>query len=176
MERDPGCPIISGTLSTARYQVNLLVDNAQTRAAPLVFEDNPSHPNLVGRVDHISQMGTLVTNFTLIKPGAHIGQVNGLALIHLDDFAFGLGALQPRSFITARDVGEVTVEQICFPEMSPRSGQRARSARMAQDSHYLVARVLRLRSGPVWYNKQAKICPCPNPRPCHVQAGGSEDP
>ncbi|MCP5277022.1 MAG: AAA family ATPase [Thiobacillus sp.] len=72
--------VISGTLSTARYQVNLLVDNANTPAAPVVFEDNPIYPNLVGRVDHISQMGTLVTNFTLIKPGA-LHRANGGYLV-----------------------------------------------------------------------------------------------
>ena len=72
--------VISGTLSTARYQVNLLVDNAKTQAAPVVYEDNPIYPNLVGRVDHISQMGTLVTNFTLIKPGA-LHRANGGYLV-----------------------------------------------------------------------------------------------
>lgn len=72
--------VISGTLSTARYQVNLLVNNAKTRAAPVVYEDNPIYPNLVGHVDHISQMGTLVTNFTLIKPGA-LQRANGGYLV-----------------------------------------------------------------------------------------------
>jgi len=68
--------IISGSLSTLRYQVNLLVDNAGISAAPVVYEDNPIYPNLVGRVDHIAQMGTLLTNFTLIKPGA-LHRANG---------------------------------------------------------------------------------------------------
>jgi lon-related putative ATP-dependent protease len=62
--------IVSGSISTLRYQVNLLVDNADTKAAPVVYEDNPIYPNLVGRVDHIAQLGTLLTNFTLIRPGA----------------------------------------------------------------------------------------------------------
>lgn len=72
--------VISGTLPTARYQVNLLVDNANTPAAPVVYEDNPIYPNLVGRVDHVSQMGTLVTNFTLIKSGA-LQRANGGYLV-----------------------------------------------------------------------------------------------
>lgn len=53
-----------------RYQVNLLVDNADTHGAPVVFEDNPTYQNLVGRIEHIAHMGTLLTDFTLIKPGA----------------------------------------------------------------------------------------------------------
>lgn len=71
---------VSGSLSLTRYQVNLLVDHAQSRGAPVVYEDNPIYPNLVGRVDHVSQLGTLVTNFTLIKPGA-LHRANGGYLV-----------------------------------------------------------------------------------------------
>ncbi len=55
-----------------RYQVNVMVSNgggAQT-GAPVVEEINPTHGNLIGRVEHIAQMGTLLTDFLLIKPGA----------------------------------------------------------------------------------------------------------
>ena len=72
--------VISGSLSTARYQVNLLVDHGQTQGAPVIYEDNPIFPNLVGRVDHVAQMGMLVTNFTLIKAGA-LHRANGGYLI-----------------------------------------------------------------------------------------------
>ena len=71
---------LSGNLSVGRYQVNLLVDNAGAGAAPVVYEDNPIYPNLVGRVDHISQFGTLITNFTLVKPGA-LHRANGGYLV-----------------------------------------------------------------------------------------------
>lgn len=53
-----------------RYQVNLLVDNGTCPGAPVVYEENPNYPNLVGRIDQIAQMGLLVTNFTLIRAGA----------------------------------------------------------------------------------------------------------
>ena len=62
--------MVSGSISLIRYQVNLLVDNSAVKAAPVVIEDNPIFPNLVGRVDHIAHMGMLVTNFTFIKSGA----------------------------------------------------------------------------------------------------------
>ena len=45
-------------------------------ARRVVEEDNPTHGNLVGRVEHIAQMGTLVTDFLLIKPGA-LHRANG---------------------------------------------------------------------------------------------------
>ena len=63
-------------VSLQRYQVNLLVDHHGSQAAPVVFEDNPTYPNLVGRVDQLSHMGTLVTNFTLVRAGA-LHRANG---------------------------------------------------------------------------------------------------
>jgi lon-related putative ATP-dependent protease len=72
--------IVSGSISLARYQVNLLVDNGTLKAAPVVFEDNPIYPNLVGRVDSVAHMGTLVTNFTMIKAGA-LQRANGGYLV-----------------------------------------------------------------------------------------------
>lgn len=53
-----------------RYKVNVLVDNSETEGAPVVYVDNPTYVNLVGRIEHHAQFGTLVTDFTLIKPGA----------------------------------------------------------------------------------------------------------
>lgn len=53
-----------------RYKVNVLVDHAHTRGAPIVYEPSPSYQNLVGRVEHWQAMGALVTDFSLIKPGA----------------------------------------------------------------------------------------------------------
>jgi lon-related putative ATP-dependent protease len=63
-----------------RYKVNLVVDNSKLEAAPIIFEDNPTYANLVGKVEHISMMGALVTDFTLIKAGA-LHRANGGALI-----------------------------------------------------------------------------------------------
>ena len=59
-----------------RYKVNVLVGNGQHQGAPIVTEENPSYPNLVGRIEHMSEMGALVTNFTLIKAGA-LHRANG---------------------------------------------------------------------------------------------------
>ena len=53
-----------------RYRVNVLVSHAGKKGAPVVVLDHATFPNLVGRIEHVSQMGTLVTDFTLIRPGA----------------------------------------------------------------------------------------------------------
>jgi len=66
--------------SLRRYQVNLLIDHGKTQGAPVVYEDNPTHPDLVGRVEHLAQLGALVTDFTLIKSGA-LHRANGGYLV-----------------------------------------------------------------------------------------------
>ena len=63
-----------------RYEVNLLVDHHETEGAPLIYEDQPSYMNLVGRAEHIAKMGTFLTDFTLIKPGV-LHQANGGYLV-----------------------------------------------------------------------------------------------
>ncbi len=70
----------SGDSPLRRYQVNVLVDHSGSQGAPVVYEDNPNHGNLVGRVEHVAQMGTLLTDFTLIKAGA-LHRANGGYLV-----------------------------------------------------------------------------------------------
>ncbi len=59
-----------------RYGVNLLVDNSDCHGAPVILESLPNHGNLVGCIEHQALMGTLVTDFTLIKSGA-LHRANG---------------------------------------------------------------------------------------------------
>ncbi len=59
-----------------RYRVNVLVDNAATKGAPVVALDHATFPNLIGRIEYLSQMGNLVADFTLIRPGA-LHRANG---------------------------------------------------------------------------------------------------
>ena len=63
-----------------RYRVNLIVDHGETDGAPVVYEDNPNYQNLVGQVEQIAQMGALVTDFNLVRPGA-LHKANGGYLI-----------------------------------------------------------------------------------------------
>ena len=81
-----------------RYEVNIVVDNSNEArksgsskwraqdiadaggyiggGAPILYEDHPTMANLLGRVEHMPQMGALVTDFTLIKPGS-LHRANG---------------------------------------------------------------------------------------------------
>lgn len=56
--------------SFRRYQVNVIVDNGALEGAPVIYEDLPTHGNVIGRVEQMAQFGALTTDFTLIKPGA----------------------------------------------------------------------------------------------------------
>jgi len=79
----------SGSAVVRRYQVNVIVDQNRRESgrtakpaegAPVVYEDHPTQPNLIGRTEHISQFGTLITDFNLIKGGA-LHRANGGWLI-----------------------------------------------------------------------------------------------
>ena len=65
-----------------RYAVNVMVSNdpATLAGVPIITEPLPSLSNLIGKVDHISTMGALVTDFTLIRSGA-LHRANGGYLI-----------------------------------------------------------------------------------------------
>lgn len=59
-----------------RYGVNVLVSRADERGVPVIVEENPTVPHLVGQIDYQSHLGALVTDFNLIKPGA-LHRANG---------------------------------------------------------------------------------------------------
>jgi lon-related putative ATP-dependent protease len=52
-----------------RYDVNVIVDHSQQHGAPVVFEPNPTYGNLLGRMEHRSEFGALVTDFTMLRAG-----------------------------------------------------------------------------------------------------------
>lgn len=63
-----------------RYVVNVIVKNANLTGAPVFFEEHPNFTNLVGRIDHLSHFGALLTDSTLIRSGA-LHKANGGYLI-----------------------------------------------------------------------------------------------
>ena len=71
---------MQGGPSWDRYRVNLLVHHDADDGAPIVTCDNPTYANLVGRVEQQAQMGALVTDFSLIQPGA-LHRANGGYLV-----------------------------------------------------------------------------------------------
>jgi predicted ATP-dependent protease len=66
--------------SFTQYQVNVFVDHSETTGAPVVFENNPTYPNLFGAMERRAQFGALVTDFTLIRNGS-LHRANGGYLV-----------------------------------------------------------------------------------------------
>ncbi len=69
--RQPG-----GGEATHVYDVCVLVDNTATTGAPVIYEDNPTYDNLIGRIEYTTQLGALMTDHTLIKAGV-LHRANG---------------------------------------------------------------------------------------------------
>lgn len=67
-------PMLDGPFD--RYEVNVLVTQAGSDGAPIVYEPHPTLGNLTGAIEHIPRQGALVTDFRLIKAGA-IHRANG---------------------------------------------------------------------------------------------------
>ncbi len=63
-----------------RFSVNVIVDHGCTDGTPVVIESNPSFYNLIGRLEYRSTMGTMTTDFTMIKAGA-LHRANGGYLV-----------------------------------------------------------------------------------------------
>lgn len=63
-----------------KYSVNVLVNNAEAKGAPCVFESNPTYYNLFGRIEHKVQYGVAVTDFSMIKAGS-LHRANGGYLV-----------------------------------------------------------------------------------------------
>lgn len=79
-EDDSETTTYSGSIAVQRYLVNLLVENPADSGRPVVHEDHPTLQNLVGRIEHVVHMGTLMSNFTLIRAGA-LHRANGGFLV-----------------------------------------------------------------------------------------------
>lgn len=54
----------------SRYQANVIIANKPNSGAPVIFEDFPTHYNLLGHVEQLTHNGTITTDFTLIRPGS----------------------------------------------------------------------------------------------------------
>ncbi|MBK8017506.1 MAG: AAA family ATPase [Betaproteobacteria bacterium] len=64
-----------------RYEINVLVgSDAQGTGAPVVVADYPTFPNLLGRIENVARLGTLVTDFSLIQAGS-LHRANGGYLV-----------------------------------------------------------------------------------------------
>ncbi len=64
----------------ARYAVNLFVSHKAGAGAPVIHLNHPTLSNLVGKIERQQHLGTLLTDFSMIRSGA-LHQANGGYLI-----------------------------------------------------------------------------------------------
>ena len=104
---------LNGGASFRRYQINVLVDNAAQKGAPIVYEDNPTLQTLIGRIEHMARFGALFTDFNLVLPGA-LHKANGGYLVldaqRLLTGSFGWESL--KRVLRSGEIRTVSLEQM----------------------------------------------------------------
>ncbi len=88
--------------------MNVLVDQSEVEHAPVIYEDNPTYQNLLGRIEYQPQMGALITDFNMIRPGT-LHQANGGYLV-LDARKVLLEPYAWEGLKRALEAGELRVE------------------------------------------------------------------
>lgn len=92
-----------------RYMVNVMVAGGEKQGAPVHEEINPTHGNVIGRVEHVAQMGALITDFLLIKPGALHRANGGFLLIDVRKLLIAPFAWE--ALKRTLKAGEIRIEQ-----------------------------------------------------------------
>ena len=112
-EAQPQLPLPVAALRRSvleRYEVNLLVDNGDLEGAPVVLETNPSYYNLFGKVEYRGELGTLVTDFRMIRPGAVHRANGGYLILNARDLLLQLASYD--ALKRALRSGEVRIENL----------------------------------------------------------------
>ena len=77
----PGLLLPQPAETFQEYQVNVLVDNSETRGAPIIVETTPNYRNLFGTIERaVDRSGVWRTDFSHIKAGSFL-RANGGYLI-----------------------------------------------------------------------------------------------
>jgi lon-related putative ATP-dependent protease len=77
------------------YQVNLLVDNAETQGPPVIVESYPTYRNLFGSIERVmDRTGGWHTDYTKIKAGSFVKANGGYLVINLMDAIMEPGVWQ----------------------------------------------------------------------------------
>ncbi len=74
-----------------KYKVNIVVDNTDVKGAPVVIETNPTYYNMFGRIDRVTYLGSLQTDFTMIAAGAYTKANGGFLVVNAHDVLLNFG-------------------------------------------------------------------------------------
>ena len=84
----PGLPVPAASAEDRfqPYQVNLLVDNSEQSAPPVIVESYPTYRNIFGSIERIvDRAGVWRTDFSKIKAGSLLKALGGYLIINLLD-------------------------------------------------------------------------------------------
>jgi len=77
------------------YKVNLLIDNSETKGAPVIMETNPNYFNLFGSIEAtVNRFGLWQTDFTKVKSGSLLKANGGYLVINALDALIEIGVWQ----------------------------------------------------------------------------------
>lgn len=77
----PGLPFVQPAIEFTEYEVNVIVDNSETKGSPIIIETNPTYRNLFGTVERsVDRAGIWRTDFAKIRAGSLL-QANGGYLV-----------------------------------------------------------------------------------------------
>ncbi|MFQ6083296.1 MAG: Lon protease family protein [Candidatus Aminicenantia bacterium] len=80
------------------YRVNVIVDNSETKGAPVIIETNPTYTNLFGTIEMITaRPGQWKTDFTKIKAGSFLRANGGYLVLNAID-----ALIEPGVWITLK--------------------------------------------------------------------------
>ncbi|HOD75170.1 MAG TPA: ATP-binding protein [Syntrophorhabdaceae bacterium] len=106
----PFLKIPKAETSFARYAVNVIVNNGESKGAPVVYESNPTYLNLFGRMEYKVQYGMATTDFTMIKAGS-LHKANGGYLV-IDALELLRNAFSYEALKRALKNGEIRIEDV----------------------------------------------------------------
>ncbi len=106
----PFLKVPKGETSFARYAVNVIVNNGESKGAPVVYESNPTYLNLFGRMEYKVQYGMATTDFTMIKAGS-LHKANGGYLV-IDALELLRNAFSYEALKRALKNGEIRIEDV----------------------------------------------------------------
>ena len=92
-----------------KYEVNIVINNAELAGAPVITEMSPTYQNLFGRIEKEAQFGVLTTDFTLIRSGS-IHKANGGYIVLRAEELLQM-PLSWESLKTSLTSGQVAVEE-----------------------------------------------------------------
>ena len=68
-----------------RFRANLLVENSPDAPAPVIYDTNPTYPNLFGYLERRAKFGALLTDFTRIRAGSLQRASGGYLIVRAAD-------------------------------------------------------------------------------------------